>query len=380
MQVPQEKQFTKCPMCSNGFETIEDFVRHLELRFELRQVSKEPVNTHTFESSDDAKKIVVKNFANFESKEAKCCEDALANGYNTWECDMCFTHGGINHLLHNALGRCPALPGCDVTTYPTTISNVNHLRKKEILPPPTLGPFTLIRELAKGGFSRVFLALNDKAEPLALKVPTTTKSQANEIQMLQTVTNIPHTAELLSFEKLFVDEEGTPKGEYVFAIAQRLYDGDLSNQRFPKKFLFEKLKDLAVTLTALWRERICHLDVKPANIFWRRSFSSVEAVLGDYDCATQFKSDDLSVNSSIRTGTAHFYPPEKSSEEIRNIDAKGWDAYSLGKSLELLKCDDEEVLSSQKMLMSNDPQIRIAEVVRLASMEEGCVTGQKEFF
>eukprot|EP00388_Colpodella_angusta_P023522 GDKJ01060449.1.p1 GENE.GDKJ01060449.1~~GDKJ01060449.1.p1 ORF type:complete len:287 (+),score=7.61 GDKJ01060449.1:288-1148(+) len=286
-------------------------------------------------------------------------------------------------MLHEALGRCPTPPGCDAT-YPETITNLHALhRQKETklrLPPPTLGPFTLIQEIGKGAFSKVFLALNSNADPVALKVPTTTQSQDNEIQMLQAVVNLPHTAELLSFERFYVGKKSTPKETYMFAIAQRLYDGNLYAERFPKEFLPEKLRDLAVTLTALWRERICHLDVKPANIFWRRSFSSVEAVLGDYDCATQFKSDDLSVNSSIRTGTAHFYPPEKSSEEIRNIDAKGWDAYSLGKSLELLKCDDEEVLSSQKMLMSNDPQIRIAEVVRLASMEEGCVTGQKEFF
>eukprot|EP00744_Colponema_vietnamica_P001200 GILI01002011.1.p1 GENE.GILI01002011.1~~GILI01002011.1.p1 ORF type:complete len:288 (+),score=27.68 GILI01002011.1:292-1155(+) len=287
-------------------------------------------------------------------------------------------------MLHEALGRCPTPPGCDAT-YPETITNLHALhRQKETklrLPPPTLGPFTLIQEIGKGAFSKVFLALNSNADPVALKVPTTTQSQDNEIQMLQAVVNLPHTAELLSFERFYVGKKSTPKETYMFAIAQRLYDGNLYAERFPKEFLPEKLRDLAVTLTAMWRKRISHLDVKPENIFWRHtSSSSVEAVLGDFGCATHFQTDEMLIRSSTKLGTFEFYPPEKRSEVITEIDAKGWDAFALGKSLEFLACDDEGVRRSQILLMDNDPKVRIDEVVRLASMDEGCVTAKKAFF
>eukprot|EP00742_Colponemidia_sp_Colp-10_P028434 GILJ01035689.1.p2 GENE.GILJ01035689.1~~GILJ01035689.1.p2 ORF type:complete len:131 (-),score=13.77 GILJ01035689.1:456-848(-) len=120
--------------------------------------------------------------------------------------------------------------------------------------------------------------------------------------------HIPHTAELISFEKLLV---APPKdAQYVFAIAQRLYDGDLNDQGFPGKFLPEKIKDLAMTLSVLWGEGICHLDVKPGNIFWRHtSSSSVEVVLGDFGFAIRFTTlDDMFISSVGLEGTPHFFP------------------------------------------------------------------------
>eukprot|EP00744_Colponema_vietnamica_P000938 GILI01001622.1.p1 GENE.GILI01001622.1~~GILI01001622.1.p1 ORF type:complete len:366 (+),score=38.92 GILI01001622.1:47-1144(+) len=364
MQAPQEQK-TKCPICKAPFDTIKAFVLHLSISFEQR-----PCDETSSSSSDGSLNGKTVTSQNYTTKVAECCEAALAHDYASWDCIECHAQGGISHLLHEALSRCPVPPTCNEKSFPDleTIPNLNPFNIKVtdmLVPPHALGPYTLISELSKGASSKVFVALSSNAEPVALKVPLSKRLQSNEIEMLKAVITIPHTAELISFEKFHVASPPIEK-EYVFGIAQRLYAGDL--RRFPKDFLSAIMKDVAVSLLALWRSRICHLDVKPANIFWRRtSPSSFEAVLGDFGSATQFQREML-ISSASQIGTPDYYPPEKTELNRKShIDARGWDAYALGKSLKELGCDDEEVLLSQNRLLHTTPQIRITEIERLAS-------------
>eukprot|EP00743_Colponemidia_sp_Colp-15_P010517 GILK01011589.1.p1 GENE.GILK01011589.1~~GILK01011589.1.p1 ORF type:complete len:401 (+),score=27.24 GILK01011589.1:55-1203(+) len=366
MQAPDTS--ARCLICSLVFVTVALFVEHLGLNFF-------DVNADFDDDDDNDGK------PRYAPEESKCCRKTLANS-NPWVCTKCQAlgtkcqvFGCINFLRTALLGRCPVQLEFVANDFPQFIPDLNSAGGKqkaiEVTPPKTHGPYTLIRELGCGAFSKVYLALSDQGQPVALKVPTDNRCQASELKILRTLTEkkVPNVAELISVEKFYPDKVPTSDA-FVFALAQRLCDGNLSANDFPKEHLLENLRQLALALTTMWSLRICHFDVKPMNILWQReSSSSARVFLADFGSAIQYDGNmPMTIRSGPTTkiGTAAFHPDEMSGHGVE-VDGMGFDACSLGKTFKALHPDDKDVLDSIEKLTSKNFMVRIEEVHRLAS-------------
>eukprot|EP00744_Colponema_vietnamica_P003264 GILI01005027.1.p1 GENE.GILI01005027.1~~GILI01005027.1.p1 ORF type:complete len:413 (+),score=63.17 GILI01005027.1:40-1239(+) len=393
MQAPEEKTVSnvsqtpiKCPGCHNIFP-IAKFVEHL--------VAKREDANQDFAENDGRLDTP------FWVTEPSKCYNVLAEDSKPFVCNGCGFQGPLQRILHDTIGACPPRSVLEIGEFPPTVPKFHAGSAPELLLPDPLviGRYTIVCRLGEGANATVFSALSSEGEPVALKVPKAAASPVNELRVLRALLTfkIPHVAELVSLERLDhastcnvtlvttsiastaanasnASPDSTPKADsannrYVLAVALRLaYGGDLNAPSFPKAALYEKLLDLASTLVALWDHRICHFDIKPANIFWQlTSTKSVEVFLGDFGCAKQFRPDEqMEIDGCLTIGTLHFNPREMHRRDGKTVDGRAFDAFSLGATLQLLDSDDDKVIESQEKLLSDDPEVRMDEVVRLA--------------
>lgn len=186
--------------------------------------------------------------------------------------------------------------------------------------------YRLIKELGRGGMSRVYLAEdNESGKEVAIKVLDMETIEDDrmierfirEYAMLSSVDN-RHVASIL--DQTFTDE-------YAFIIMERFQGGDLT-KRIRKGITPEQalnyLKQIAMGLADVHREGIVHRDLKPGNILFRLDDSL--AIL-DFGLA-QIEDDDMSLTKHGEVyGTPSYVSPEQA--RGKRVDHRS-DIYSTG--------------------------------------------------
>ena len=186
--------------------------------------------------------------------------------------------------------------------------------------------YRLIRELGRGGMSRVYLAEdNDTGKEVAIKVLDTDTIEDDrmierfirEYSMLASIDN-KHVASIL--DQTFTDE-------YAFIIMERFQGGDL-NRRIRKgiepKQAINYLKQIAEGLADVHREGIVHRDLKPGNILFR--LDDTLAILDFGLAQVEDDSMDLTRHGEVY-GTPSYVSPEQA--RGKRVDNRS-DIYSSG--------------------------------------------------
>ena len=186
--------------------------------------------------------------------------------------------------------------------------------------------YRLIRELGRGGMSRVYLAEDNKTgKEVAIKVLDMETIEDDrmierfirEYAMLSSVENI-HVASIL--DQTFTDD-------YAFIIMERFQGGDMT-RRIRKGISPQQaigyLAQIASGLGDVHREGIVHRDLKPGNILFRLDDSL--AIL-DFGLA-QIEDDDADLTKHGEVyGTPSYVSPEQA--KGKRVDHRS-DIYSTG--------------------------------------------------
>lgn len=186
--------------------------------------------------------------------------------------------------------------------------------------------YRLIKELGRGGMSRVYLALDNRSgNEVAIKVLDMDTIEDDrmierfirEYAMLASVDN-PHIAKIL--DQTFTDE-------YAFIIMERFEGGDLT-RRIRKGLqpsqAIDYLGQIAKGLQAIHKEGIVHRDLKPGNILFH--LDDTLALL-DFGLAQMDDGDaDLTKHGEVY-GTPSYVSPEQA--RGKRVDHRS-DIYSTG--------------------------------------------------
>jgi len=212
---------------------------------------------------------------------------------------------------------------------PSASKEQGHTRADNELPQERiegLKGYRLIRELGRGGMSRVYLAEDNKTgKEVAIKVLDMDTIEDDrmierfirEYSMLSSIDNI-HVASIL--DQTFTDE-------YAFIIMERFQGGDLT-RRIRKGVTpgqaINYLQQIASGLSEVHREGIVHRDLKPGNILFR--LDETLAIL-DFGLA-QIEDDsmDLTKHGEVY-GTPSYVSPEQA--RGKRVDNRS-DIYSTG--------------------------------------------------
>lgn len=187
--------------------------------------------------------------------------------------------------------------------------------------------YRLIRELGRGGMSRVYMAeSHETGREVAIKVLDMDTIEDDrmierfirEYNMLSSVENI-HVAKIL--DQTFTDE-------YAFIMMERFKDGDLT-RRIRKGIKPEQaldyLEQIAKGLADVHRENIVHRDLKPGNILFRKN--GTLAIL-DFGLAQMDDADEAELTKHGEVyGTPSYVSPEQA--KGRRVDNRS-DIYSIG--------------------------------------------------
>lgn len=185
--------------------------------------------------------------------------------------------------------------------------------------------YRLIRELGRGGMSRVYLATdNNTGKEVAIKVLDMDTIDDDrmidrfirEYNMLASVDNI-HVARIL--DQTFTDE-------YAFIIMERFEGGDLTRKIrkgiSPNKAV-NYLGQIADGLADVHDQGIVHRDLKPGNILFRAD--DTLAIL-DFGLAQMDTDEDLTKHGEVY-GTPSYVSPEQA--RGKRVDHRS-DLYSTG--------------------------------------------------
>lgn len=185
--------------------------------------------------------------------------------------------------------------------------------------------YRLIRELGRGGMSRVYLAEDNRdGKEVAIKVLDMETIEDDrmierfirEYSMLSSVDN-QHIVKIL--DQTFTDE-------YAFIIMERFQGGDLT-RRIRKGLMpnqaIEYLRQIAEGLQAIHSEGIVHRDLKPGNILFR---ADETLALLDFGLAQTDDDDDLTKHGEVY-GTPSYVSPEQA--RGKRVDSRS-DIYSTG--------------------------------------------------
>lgn len=186
--------------------------------------------------------------------------------------------------------------------------------------------YRIIRELGRGGMSRVLLAEDlDDGKEVAIKVLDTKTIEdermierfIREYAILSSVDN-PHVVKI--YDQTFTDQ-------YAFIIMQRFPGGDLT-RRIRKGIRPDQairyLVQIARGLEAVHEEGIVHRDLKPGNILF---YDNTRLALVDFGLSqTEDDSTDLTRHGEVY-GTPSYVSPEQA--RGRRVDQRS-DIYSAG--------------------------------------------------
>ncbi len=211
-----------------------------------------------------------------------------------------------------------------------------------------LDTYTIVRELSQGGFSRVYLALDDADRKLAIKEYLPGSMARHNADLQVEVISELDAEPFRVGKKCFFEEArvladiqhpNVVRVRNFFAANQTVYmvmdytegrplsreielaGGALEEGRLRRLFV-----ELVGGLREVHRRHLLHLDLKPANIYLRRNGSPV---LLDFGAARQ--NAQRQQGQAVSMYTPAFAPPEQTRADAR---LGPWtDIYSLGACL-----------------------------------------------
>ncbi len=185
--------------------------------------------------------------------------------------------------------------------------------------------YRLIRELGRGGMSRVWLA-ERTLDGLEVAVKVLDVNNIDDDRMIERFIreyNILASIENIHVAKIF---DQTFTDEYAFIVLERFSGGNLIRRIRrgvkPDKAL-DYLRQIASGLDDVHRKKIVHRDLKPGNILFRAD--DTLAIL-DFGLARMAIEEDLSDYGEVY-GTPSYVSPEQA--RGKNVDHRS-DIYSLG--------------------------------------------------
>ncbi len=230
---------------------------------------------------------------------------------------------GMRRLSESGLRKHPyASPDTAKSATVSSSSNSEILAGQQI---PDLRGYRLVRELGRGGMSRVYLAERDlDGMKVAVKVLDMDNIEDSrmierfirESNVLDSIKNI-HVARI--FGQKFTDE-------YAFIVMERFPSGNLTHRirrRIAPEQALDYVQQIADGLDAVHRKKIVHRDLKPGNILFRAD--DTLAIL-DFGLAQMAVEKDLSEHGEVY-GTPSYVSPEQAMG--RRVDGRS-DIYSLG--------------------------------------------------
>ena len=201
----------------------------------------------------------------------------------------------------------------------------------------TIGTYTIVREIGRGGMATVYLAYDAKhRRSVALKLLTADATSAvrgerfrREIGVVAKLQH-PYILPLYDSGRVAADEGGEQaKGLLYYAMP--LVEGESLRQRIardgplPVGDVCRIVSEVAAALDYAHRRGVLHRDVKPANIL----LSDEHAFLADFGVAHLLEdaTGERTV-TGVLIGTPAYMSPEQASGE-RGLDSRS-DVYALG--------------------------------------------------
>ena len=199
----------------------------------------------------------------------------------------------------------------------------------------TIGPWTLVEELGRGGNATVWRARRgERGKPIALKVVKTRRSDREpyrrfirEIGFLQSLGKFPGVLPLVDANlpvKPTREDQPWLAMPIAVAIAEALADQ-------PLETVVEALAEVADTLARLAAEHnVGHRDLKPSNLYELDG----EWLVGDFGLIALPDEEELTRAGQL-LGPRHYTAYEMILDPV-NADPLPADVYSLGKTLWVL--------------------------------------------
>jgi hypothetical protein len=194
-------------------------------------------------------------------------------------------------------------------------------------PRNTLGPYTLVREVGKGGMGRVYRAWDENlGRFVAVKVIDTEDAASRErfVREAQIAGRLHHPSIATVFQ---AGEEGT-RG---YIAMQFIEGGAIDSKKPPLLTALSLILDSARALSYAHEQGVVHRDVKPGNLMVD---GKGHVFLTDFGLAKEGVANagtQLSITGTT-FGTPQFMSPEQARGEHKQTDGRS-DIYSLGATL-----------------------------------------------
>ncbi|MCE9584846.1 MAG: protein kinase [Planctomycetes bacterium] len=221
--------------------------------------------------------------------------------------------------------------------------------KKPLAPRKTVGKFTLLRELGRGGMGVVYLAHdNDLGRDVALKMLLSAETSPVEMERFRREARA--AAKLRHPNIVPVYETGTESGKAYFAmefVKGRSLERGLKEA--PLRRRAEIVRDVARALEFAHGLGVVHRDIKPANIMLAEDG---RPVVMDFGLAKHMGDARNLTQAGTIMGTPNYMSPEQATGDPGAIDGRS-DVFALGAVLYFLITDKppfERVDSVQTVL------------------------------
>ncbi|PZO58721.1 MAG: serine/threonine protein kinase [Phormidesmis priestleyi] len=226
---------------------------------------------------------------------------------------------------------------------------------------PQVPGYTLTEQLYSGSRTAVYRALQLQApqQPVVIKVlqqayPSFSDLVGfrNQYMLTQNLT-LPGVVRTLSLEPwqnsyalVMEDFGGVSLQKYAQMCAEKYAEKDLSSKALPLSDCLAIALQIAGTLQGLYRERIVHKDIKPANILIDPDSKQIKLI--DFSIASLLPKETQTLqNPNGLEGSLSYLAPEQTGRMNRGIDYRA-DFYSLGVTL-------YELLTGELPFTATDP-------------------------
>jgi tetratricopeptide (TPR) repeat protein/predicted Ser/Thr protein kinase len=195
-----------------------------------------------------------------------------------------------------------------------------------------VGPYAIVRELARGGMGVVYVARKAGLDrDMALKLMLSGQATPDEIQRFMTEAR---TASRLHHRNVVaIHDVGSEEGQPYFVMD--LVQGESLKQLvdregpLPARRAAELTAKLAGALAYAHEHAVLHRDLKPHNVLMD---GDGEPVLTDFGLAKDVSAEEGLTQTGQVMGTPGYMPPEQAGGELERIDRRA-DVYSLGATL-----------------------------------------------
>ncbi len=196
-----------------------------------------------------------------------------------------------------------------------------------------VGPFTIERELARGGMGVVYVAVHPRlGRPVALKLLL--EAEASEEERERFAIEARAAARLRHPNIVGIHTVGEHQGRPY--LVMDLIEGESLQERIrregplPPREAATLTETLARALSYAHSRAILHRDLKPANVLLSRS---AEPLITDFGLAKDVAAQDRGLTRTGQVmGTPAYMPPEQADGLLDQIDRRA-DIYALGATL-----------------------------------------------